>query len=331
MFAGVPVADKVMAKVARHLAGLGLLPDQASVPGEKRPDLRVPVAIVGGGAAGLGAAEALSRRGVPFYLCERETFLGGQLAVGAPVAAAPAIPRPESWPNAQVELGATAIGLYEDAAGQYLGVTSRGPEGAPRLLKVYAQRFLLAAGGRPAVLPFENNDLPGVYAGRAVSRLLRRHSLLPGETLVVVGHGTELLPLVDLLRGAGAKVARVIDTAASAPYGEAQSGEVLRAHGLGKVSALTYQPTDGGAPEKVACDGIVVSLPVTPAFELARQGGVSASFSAEHGTFVVNADEDGRTARENLFVAGDARGALGPNEAYASGAHVARALTAGLT
>jgi sarcosine oxidase subunit alpha len=27
MFAGVPVADKVMAKVARHLAGLGLLPD----------------------------------------------------------------------------------------------------------------------------------------------------------------------------------------------------------------------------------------------------------------------------------------------------------------
>ena len=34
MFAGVPVAEQVMVRVARHLAGLGVLPEQAAPIGE---------------------------------------------------------------------------------------------------------------------------------------------------------------------------------------------------------------------------------------------------------------------------------------------------------
>jgi sarcosine oxidase subunit alpha len=58
MFAGVPVAEQVMAKVARQLAGLGLLP---ASPAPQRPPvqiLRTRVAVVGGGAAGLSPARA---------------------------------------------------------------------------------------------------------------------------------------------------------------------------------------------------------------------------------------------------------------------------------
>ncbi|HZX43739.1 MAG TPA: (2Fe-2S)-binding protein, partial [Myxococcaceae bacterium] len=49
MFAGVPVAEKVMATVARHLAGLGLLPDRAPPPPPPAERLSVEVVVVGAG------------------------------------------------------------------------------------------------------------------------------------------------------------------------------------------------------------------------------------------------------------------------------------------
>src|SRR5215472_15669898 len=84
MFAGVPVAEKVMATVARQLAGLGLLPD--AVPPAPRPaeHLEAEVTIVGGGAAGLAAARALAASGVAPLILEGEDRLGGRLVLEAP-------------------------------------------------------------------------------------------------------------------------------------------------------------------------------------------------------------------------------------------------------
>ena len=91
MFAGVPVAEQVMAKVARHLAGLGLLPKQAA---PQRPDaeiVKTRIAIAGGGAAGLAAAEELGARNIPYYLCERAQALGGRWSTGAVEFDSPAV------------------------------------------------------------------------------------------------------------------------------------------------------------------------------------------------------------------------------------------------
>src|SRR5262249_30721483 len=62
MFAGVPIAESVMTKVARHLAGLGLLPDKPASQGLAPEVVSCAVAIVGGGAAGLAAAGVLTAR-----------------------------------------------------------------------------------------------------------------------------------------------------------------------------------------------------------------------------------------------------------------------------
>src|SRR5256885_9156381 len=77
MFAGVPVAEQVMAKVARHLPGLGTLPNEAAPPRLPCVTLTTQVAIAGGGASGSTIGSMLAGRGVPFQLIEREDFLGG--------------------------------------------------------------------------------------------------------------------------------------------------------------------------------------------------------------------------------------------------------------
>ena len=79
------------------------------------------------------------------------------------------------------------------------------------------------------------------------------------------------------------------------------------------------------------CDAIIVSIPTSPSFELARPGGAVVSFDADRGLFVVEAQANGSTAAEDLFVAGDITGGGTAREAMAAGARAAEALLGGLS
>jgi sarcosine oxidase subunit alpha len=322
MFAGVPVADKVMAKVARHLAGLGTLPD-APAPARAPPEeLQTEVAIAGGGAAGLAAAESLQEAQVPFVLLERDEALGGRWRLGAPEPGAPATLALAAG-SGTLRLRSTVLGLYTDARGRFLAAVASG-EAGPRLLLVRAPRFLLALGGHSPLLPFEDNDLPGVYAGRAASDLVRRRGLLPGEAPAVVGHGPELLALSRLLEDAGAHPALVLDTLSSA-NAPALFGQVVKAHGRGRVQALTVELA-GKRRKKVSCDAVLLSVPPAPAYEVARHAGARIAFRPELGVFAVEADTEGRTRAEGVRVAGEAVGGGTATEAAESGRRAAAGL-----
>jgi sarcosine oxidase, subunit alpha len=331
MFAGVPVAEQVMAKVARELAGLGLLPTGPAPRRMPAQELRTRVAVVGGGAAGLSAARMLADKGVPFLLFEREDAPGGRLISGAPEPDGPEMPDVGALPTGSVRTRATVIGLFDDEGGRFLTVVSESPEG-PRLLKVYAERFLLAPGGHPPTLPFENNDLPGVYAGRAASLLLRRYAVAP-EVAALVGWGPELYALARLLEANGVKVSAVVDLKGPVPaqaHPRATQGREPRAHGRGAVRALSYVGASGRRV-KVACDALLVSVPTSPSFELARQGGAQVEFDEALEVFKVTAEADGRTAARDVYVAGDVAGGRSVAEAAASGRRVAEALIGGLS
>ena len=151
MFAGVPVAEKVMATVARHLAGLGLLPESAP-PLPRPPErLSVEVAVVGAGAAGLAAAEVLSASGVTPLVLEQEDRVGGRRVLDAPEDGPAGTPPPVV--GAQLRLGTTVLGLYDDELGRVLLAVQRDPEGA-RVLLIQARDILFAIGGHASVLPF---------------------------------------------------------------------------------------------------------------------------------------------------------------------------------
>ncbi|MHB8873900.1 MAG: 2Fe-2S iron-sulfur cluster-binding protein [Myxococcaceae bacterium] len=324
MFAGVPIAQQVMSAVARHLSGLGKLPDSEAPPRRPAEVLRTTVAIAGGGPAGLAAARALTLAKVPFVLVEREGFLGGRLETGVPGPDDPKVPASGELSPGAVRLGATALGLYEDEAGWFLPVLSTDAEGS-RLALVYAERFLVAVGGHPRLLPFVNNDLPGVLSSRAASTLLRRHRVLPGSKVALVGEGAELYGMARLLSGAGAQLAGIVDREVPPSGSGALKGFPERAHGRASVRALTVQLETGGR-KKLDCDAVVVCLPPSPGFELARQAGAKVSFDGALRVFVVEAGQDGRTAKERLFVAGDVTGPCSARAAAEAGQRAASAI-----
>src|SRR5262249_52029970 len=290
----------VMTKVARHLAGLGLLPDKPASQGLAPEVVSCAVAIVGGGAAGLAAAGVLTARQVPFVLCEKEDFWGGRLATAALGPGAPATPSTDALPAASLRLSSAAIALYDDAKGRFLAVVCREP--GPRLVKIYARRFLIAVGGHPRLIPFQSNDLPGILAGRAASYLVRRCALLPGKQIALVGYGAELYPLASLLESVGASIEALVDLEGPPPPNapkQSAHGKVLAAHGRNAVTGLTFETA--GGKQRVSCDAVVVSAPPAAIYELVAEAGAKMRFLGEAVGFAVEADADGHTSVPEIF------------------------------
>jgi sarcosine oxidase subunit alpha len=158
--------------------------------------------------------------------------------------------------------------------------------------------------------------------------MLRRHGLLCGDEPALVGHGGELYALARLLSAHGAKLAAIVDVGGGDPPAgsgtAAVAGKDLKAHGRTHVSGLSFARKNGKR-KRVDCDAVVVSVPVAPSFELARQGGARVSWHPERMTFAVEADEDGRTGARGLFVAGDQTGHRPVAESIKSGERAADA------
>ena len=304
MFAGVPVAEQVMAKVARQLAGLGTLPDAPAPLREGAEIVRCEKVIIGAGAAGLAAAQHLEVAQAPYLLIEREGFVGGRLVVAPEEFGAPALWAP---PVERIRLRTTAIGLFEDELGRFLACTD-----GQRLTKLYGASLLFATGGQPQLVPFENNDLPGIFAGRAVSRMIRVHRLLPGETIAVVGESVEAKALAKLIESTGGKAVAV-------------GASPVKARGMSSVSSITA--TLDGKESRYDCDAVAVCAPLAPSFELARQGGVHVHWRERERIFAAEADADGRTAQPTIFVAGELKGPMGAAAAAETGRRAAQAMS----
>jgi sarcosine oxidase subunit alpha len=90
------------------------------------------------------------------------------------------------------------------------------------------------------------------------------------------------------------------------------------------VQALSVELVRGR--KKVACDAVVLSVPPAPAYEVARHAGARVVFHPELGVFVVEADAEGRTRAEGVFVAGNALGGTTAARAAESGRRAAAAL-----
>lgn len=280
-FRGLSAATQ---SIARRLAGIGERPEKIleAVPAEL---VTCEVVIVGGGPSGLAAAR---REGGRALLLEPRSRLGGRTLDGLGERPDTTLP-----PNVEVRLGTWAIGLFEEGGSRF--VLARTPD---TLVRIAAERVVLAAGGIERPLPFESNDLPGVFAGRGLLRMVRKTGVLPGPRAVVVGTHADALVVARGLKEKGMAIVAVLDVASG--FGTATDLEVLpgaqplRATGRNRVQGLKVRLADG-RETKLACDVVAVVLPLAPIYELGAEVGAEAHYEASAGGFVLRTDEQGRS------------------------------------
>ena len=321
LMTGSRLLGRVALEVARRLAGLGHLPDEArpAVPGALREE---QIVVVGGGPAGISAAEAAARRGARVLLLERASRLGGAALLDLD----PEAPGSQ-WVDEQRRalVGANVEVVHEaEAVGLYPNDAAAGPS-RPALLAVrrpqamvavLADRVIVATGGVSQPLPFPGVDRPGVYAARGLIGMARQTGVRAGSRVCVIGEGRELFDCARALRREGYQLARVVDASGSWPQPSGATLPestpdlpVLRAREVRARGNPVREVQAGG--EAIGCDAVAVALPPAPLHELASSAGAQPRFSAEAGGFPVAVDASGRTAVGWLFAAGRVAGAPG--------------------
>jgi sarcosine oxidase, subunit alpha len=207
--------------VIRRFGGRGRLPiDQPSDARSRTARaLDVDVLVVGGGNAGVAAAEDAAASGSSVVLVE----------------AVPGRARPRH-PAIRFLDGATAVGWYE-------GVVTAIDDSS--LWSIRADRVVAATGTYERLPSVRGIDRPGVMGARRVVDLIRRHRVSPGQRALLVGQAEDLEAADSALRDTGAAVVVHVAT-----------GELRAVLGRRRVEGAVVVRADG--TRRVAVDLVVV-------------------------------------------------------------------------
>ncbi len=303
-------------RVLRRAAGLGEV-DLSSTPGEfDKQYLYADVAVIGGGPAGIHAAQAAAERGARVIILDENLQLGGHLRFSDPDTGSfdfSILNDLQGRTNVTVLPDTSVVGCYED---NWLSAV-RGP----RLFKIRAGSVVIATGVIENPLLFGNHDLPGVMLGSGVQRLIKEHAVLPGRQAVIVSANNDAWDVAADLRNAGIEISALVEERSRDDCPSARVNDlaaegvptlfrhtILEARGSRFVKGALTVPIDGsGRPEadrahQVPCDLIVVSVGWSPATELFHMAGGKSAYDDESREILPD------SAPPGLFLAGRVTG-----------------------
>jgi sarcosine oxidase subunit alpha len=253
-------------KVIRRATGVGRLrPDQPVTPKRTR-HAHADVLVIGGGPAGLAAAQAAASDGARVVVAEASTC-GWSLAPGPArdrvLTLADAV---RALPGVELLERHAAIGVYEGPSGVLLG-----PE---ELVEVEAGRIVVATGAVEAHGVFVGNDLPGIWLGRGAVRMVATHQVPIGNRAVVAAATQEGVEHAATLR---AHDVQVIVLASAALAERAPAGvqvlpdaRVVEAHGGSRLASVVVDTPEGR--RRIEADALVLALGWSPRDALLRMG-----------------------------------------------------------
>ena len=186
--------------IIRRAAGLGKAATGRDPDTYEHMHVHCDVLVVGGGLAGLLAAEAAAQAGARVVLADENPELGGIADLTAGMIGGecvadwlkPVIERLAAMPNVHILKRTTVVGHF---AHNYLMMHERVADhdphllaaGAPRqrLWKVRSAHVILATGALERPIAFANNDRPNIMLASAVRGLIGRYGVSPGNSGIV--------------------------------------------------------------------------------------------------------------------------------------------------
>ena len=292
--------------------------------------------VIGGGAAGLCAAAEAAKAGAKVTVIESDLHAGGQLVKqthkffgskdeyagtrGYKIADILLDEIKELGDKVDIRLNSTVSGYYPE---EFFYTVMRGED---EYYHIKPKKVVVATGAQERMIPFTNNDLPGVYGAGAVQTLMNVYGVVPGKKVIMVGAGNIGLIVSYQLAQAGVEVAAVVEAMPkiggywvhaakirrlgipillSHTVTKAIGGKVVEGAVIQELNEK-FQPV--GEPQPVDCDVICMAVGLTPTTELFWQAGCKMQFVPQLCGHVPFRDKTMRTSNPDVYVAGDAAG-----------------------
>lgn len=295
------------------------------------------VAIIGGGPAGLSAAIYAASLGAKVTLIDDGLELGGQLikqthkffgsekqfaGIRGIEIAKKMIQDIKEYDHIEVIDNATVTGYYEDEV-----ITIVQGVNGDILKKLKAKRIILATGASENMLPFVNNDLPGVYGAGAVQTLMNLYGVVPGNNILMIGAGNIGLIVSYQLLQAGIKVEAIVE-ALPRIGGYLVHASKIRRLGVPIYTSHTLKEVYGTdcveraviseinqnfefIPEtekELEVDTICLAVGLSPLSDLLLQASCQMRYIPELCGYVALRDDNMKTTIDKIYIAGDVAG-----------------------
>lgn len=292
--------------------------------------------VVGGGPAGLSAAITAANLDVDVCLIDENPRAGGQLikqthkffgskdnyAGVRGVEIAKILLRELKKSNVKWMLNASVVGYYGNKKPTLAVVQSN-----RKLIEATTRNIIVATGAQENMLPFPNNDLPGVYGAGGVQTLMNVYGVKPGNDALIVGAGNVGLIVGYQLVQAGVNVKMVVEAMPKIGGYLVHASKLRRlgvpiltrhsiyaAKGKDHVEGAIiveldekWQPIEG-TEQEIEVDLICLAVGLTPSSELLFQAGCEKAYIPELGGPVAIHNEDLETTIDNMYLAGDVSG-----------------------
>jgi sarcosine oxidase subunit alpha len=299
-------------------------------------EIATDILVVGGGAAGLSAAAEAASTGAKVTVIESDLHLGGQLVKqthkffgskeeyagirGYKIADILLGEIARYKQNMNVMTNTTVEGYYCDD-GVFTAM-----KGEKSYFKVKAKKTIIATGAQERLIPFPNNDLPGVYGAGALQTLMNVYGVTPAKRVLMVGAGNIGLIVSYQLMQAGVKIAAVVEATPKVGGYWVHAAKIRRLgvpillrHSVKEAignrvieSAVIMELDDKflptGQEKTIACDAICLAVGLTPTTEIMFQAGCAMRYVPQLCGYVPERDRAMRTSHPDFWCAGDATG-----------------------
>jgi sarcosine oxidase subunit alpha len=322
-FINSPIEWKRVEGRIRKIAGVGSLEEalskwRAGQAGDEfeQQQMFAHVVIVGGGIAGMMAALEASKLGASVVIVDDQRGLGGHSRFSADLVLTASPSEEEGMsgktafqvardlaqsialrPDIVVLSNSVAFGIYESNLIAVMQGT--------KLITLRAEQVVVATGSHEYLPVFGNNDLPGVFLGRGLLRLIRLYGVRPDGKVLVFANNDAGLSAVRVLLEAKIPIAAYVDTRKDAKLDaelmnslKEQGGQVLLGHAIKELSggkrvrtAVVLAVDEKGAPvpgseKSVSCGTACVSMGFESEASLLNQSGYGTAFDDELNDFV---------------------------------------------
>jgi sarcosine oxidase subunit alpha len=329
--------EKLYEPLIRHAAGLGRASDDADPDTYEKATAFADVLVIGGGPAGLAAAQAAARTSARVILVDEHAMLGGRAIDDASeINGNPALEWVKSVeaelarnPEVKILRRTTVFGTYDggtygalERVSDHLAAPAQGKP-RQRLWRIVAKKIVLAAGATERPIVFGGNDRPGVMLAGAVRTYINRFGVVPGQRVVVFTNNDYGASTVTDLVRAGAEVIALVDSRPeispaaqriASDNGVRFISRAVVSDAVGKkrlVGAVVH--TNDGERIELGCDLIAVSGGWNPNIQLTTHVGGKPQWSDTAHAFLPG------TLPPGMSLAGMVAGEFSLGKALASG------------